>query len=385
MITHTAPTVPSGTVFVSGAGSPAIATAFDGYRGALIVLDPDLRQEFLTYLLPVLRKCVPVVRPLLPGIATGNDDVVVAFGGGRVLDTAKLRAAELGVDWIAIPTKPTAAAFSATASVKDARGVATELVSSPRHVLVLPDLMARTPIELLQAEIADTWSFHTAMADVVLDAMLNGQEWDTAVVPVFNEATRLLTPLRACDLQVPSVLERFTAVQRMIAEVTNEARTTKYVSGTEHLVAHSLAAQGCALSHGLLVGIGIILGRLLQVATTPIAASLESHGFAVMPDPVWHRLEIASRSATKAGAISPALLEQTLMTSRSIRYDHRYTVLDSISHSDCQTALRTLFELSRRGQPPWPVKEEKCSSYVIPIKFKRYSGLPTGRLLTSRR
>jgi glycerol dehydrogenase-like iron-containing ADH family enzyme len=366
MITHAAPTVPGGILFVSEAGSSVIRTAFDGYQGALIVLDPELRQEFVTYLLPLLRKCVPVVRPLLPGHFHRDGDVVVAFGGGRVLDTAKLRAAELGVDWIAMPTKPTAAAFSATASVKDARGVVTELVRPPRHVLVMPDLMARTPIELLQAEIADTWSFHTAMSDVVLDAMINGREWDTTVIPIFNEATRLLAPLHAEDLRIPAVLEGFTSVQKMLAEVTNEAQTTRYVSGTEHLVAHSLAAHGCALPHGVLVGIGIILGRLLQVATTPVNSTLESYGFVHMPDSVWHRLEISTRNAVRAGAISANLLEQTLLTSKFIRHDHRHTVLDSVFQSECQAASRTLCKLPGRGQPTCPVKRRKHAAHPLP-------------------
>jgi glycerol dehydrogenase-like iron-containing ADH family enzyme len=361
MITYTAPIIPAEKLIVSSGQPTAVRTALYGYEGALVVLDPELREAFLAHLLPLLQECLPTVQPLIPGHRVANGGVVVAFGGGTVLDTAKLRAAELGLDWIAVPTKPTAAAFSATASVKDERGVVTEIVSPPRHVLVMPDIMAHTPLELLQAEIADTWSFQTAMADVALDGLANGREWDTAFVPVFNQATRILTPLRAVDLRTPAVLEQFMDVQRMLAEVTNHAHTTRYVSGTEHLIAHSLAAHGCALPHGLLVGIGIVLGRVLQDSTTSVSAELDARGFASMPDTAWRRLKAYARDAIGIGQLGAGLIEQTLHTSKFIRLDHRYTVLDSVSGEACRAALRGVCNNWAGLAGGLAKEEERCS------------------------
>lgn len=323
--------------------------AFDGYRDALVVADPQLRETFSAYLLPLLRVCVPMVRPLPAGGAAG-DGVIVAFGGGTTMDIAKLRAAELGLDWIAVPAKPTAAAFSASASVKDEHGVVTTtFVSPPRQTLILPEVLTRTPLALLEAEIADTWSFQTAVVDVALDGLVNGREWDTDVVPVCNAATRLLAPLHASGLRSPAAAGQLLDVQRVLVRFTDDARTTRYVSGTEHLIAHGLAAQGCELPHGLLVGVGIVLGRLLQDSVPSARAELTALGFEPMPDHAGRRLAAGARRAVTTGRLSQAALRHAVLTSRFIRLDHRHTVLDMASPEQCRAAMLRVCE------------EERCS------------------------
>lgn len=342
MITQAAP-----FVFVSHVESHAIRAAFDGHRDALVVADPQLRGAFFTHLLPLLRECVPAVRPL-PASGPAGDGVVVAFGGGATMDAAKLRAAELGLDWIAIPAKPTAAAFSASASAKDEHGVVTTtFVSPPRQILILPEVLARTPLPLLEAEIADTWSFQTAVADVALDGLVNGREWDEDVVPVCNAATRLLAPLHAAGLRSPAAAGQLLDVQRMLARLTDGARTTRYVSGTEHLIAHGLAARGCMLPHGLLVGVGIVLGRLLQDSVPSARAELTARGFEPMPDHAGRRLATGARRAITTGRLSQAALRRAVLTSRFIRLDHRHTVLDMVGPRQCRATVSRVCEEQR--------------------------------------
>jgi glycerol dehydrogenase-like iron-containing ADH family enzyme len=254
-----------------------------------------------------------------------------------------LQAAELGVDWIAVPTKPTSAAFSATASVKEQGRVSTRVVSPPRHVLLLPEVICDTPLDLLIAELLDTWSFQTAVADVVLHGMANGTAWNAAFIPLFNAATRALAELRPADLRDPAALRRFMDVQHMLAGVTNQERSTRYVSGAEHLIAHSLLAQGCALPHGHQVGLGIALARVLQCSRAALRTTLAERGVLDMPEPAWRRIRTWAASGIRTRRVQMGLLEQALHGASSVRETHRYTVLDAVSGAECRAALTGLF------------------------------------------
>lgn len=335
--------LPAGTSIVTADASSrqAVRVALDGYDRALAMVDPDLEGTFESALLPLIGPHVAVVKD--PGAAQQpSASAIVAFGGGTVLDAAKLRAAETGLDWIAVPTKPTSAAFSATASVKEHGRVSTKVVSPPRYVLLLPEIICGTPLELLTAELFDTWSFQTAVADVILDAVANGSEWNPAFLPVFNTATRSLAGLRPADLRDPAVLERFMDAQRLLAEVTNHERTTRYVSGAEHLIAHSLQVRGCPLPHGLKVGLGIAVAWGLQRSRTALRAELCGCGFLDMPDPDWRRIRAWAARTLWSRDVELRLLAQALRGALSVRRTHRYTVLDTASPGECRAALRGL-------------------------------------------
>jgi glycerol dehydrogenase-like iron-containing ADH family enzyme len=337
-------TLPAGTsiVTIDASSHQAVRTVFDGYDHAVAVVDPDLRETFRSTLLPLIRPHVSTVErphPWQRGPASGT---ILAFGGGTVLDAAKLRAAESGLDWIAVPTKPTSAAFSATASVKEQGRVTTRVVSPPRYVLLLPEILCGTPLDLLTAELFDTWSFQTAVTDVILDAMTNGREWNAAFMPRFNAATRSLADLRPADLRNPVVLERFMDAQRLLADITNYERTTRYVSGAEHLIAHSLQVRGCQLPHGLQVGLGIALARTLQRSRAALRRELRGCGFLAMPDPDWQHIRAWAASVLWARRVELGLLDQALRGALAVRKAHRYTVLDTASPEERCAALTGL-------------------------------------------
>jgi glycerol dehydrogenase-like iron-containing ADH family enzyme len=339
-------TVPAGTsiVTVDTSSHDKVRTVFDAYDHALTMVDPDLRQTFLSRLLPL-------IRPYLSSVELRNDTlpprtsdpwVILAFGGGTVLDAAKTKAAELGVDWIAVPSKPTSAAFSATASVKQQGRVSTRVVSPPRSVLLLADVICATPLDLLTAELHDTWSFQTAVADIVLDAMTNGTAWNAGFVPLFNAATCALAELRPADLRHPAPLERFMGVQCLLASVTNAEHTTRYVSGAEHLLAHSLLMRGCSLAHGHQVCIGIAVARSLQCSRASLYRTVRDFGLLDLPDPAWRRIRAWAATCLRAGRVEQIVLDQALDRALTVRKTHRYTVLDTASQGECRAALRGL-------------------------------------------
>ncbi len=87
-------------------------------------------------------------------------DIIIAVGGGKVLDLSKAVAEDAGLPIVTIPTIPaTCAAWSALTVLYDERGQAAgyrPLLHSPALVLADTDLLAQAPPRYLAAGIGDT-------------------------------------------------------------------------------------------------------------------------------------------------------------------------------------------------------------------------------------
>lgn len=92
-----------------------------------------------------------------PGRAAGCD-VVLSVGGGRVLDTGKSAAAELGVPCVLIPTSPSTCSASSAVVVDytpDGTHIGGRMVKPTVASLIDPELLAAAPDRLLVSGIAD--------------------------------------------------------------------------------------------------------------------------------------------------------------------------------------------------------------------------------------
>lgn len=87
-------------------------------------------------------------------------DVIIAFGGGQLLDTAKCVADNLGIGLINVPTVPSNCACATTKSIVYSEK--HEMIESVRHyrsvdlVLVEPQLLKKAPYKYILSGIGDT-------------------------------------------------------------------------------------------------------------------------------------------------------------------------------------------------------------------------------------
>ncbi|WP_461248834.1 iron-containing alcohol dehydrogenase, partial [Treponema sp. R6D11] len=87
-------------------------------------------------------------------------DVLIAAGGGRVMDTAKLAASYAKVPIITIPTIPaTCAAFTTLSVMYNSKGQQTEYIyreTAPEAVVVDKEILSSAPLRYFYAGVADS-------------------------------------------------------------------------------------------------------------------------------------------------------------------------------------------------------------------------------------
>jgi glycerol-1-phosphate dehydrogenase [NAD(P)+] len=192
--------------------------------------------------------------------------LVVAIGGGRPIDVAKLAASRAGADFVAVPTilshdgmaSPVA---SLVAPDGRRRSIGARM---PAGVVIDVDIVARAPERYLRAGIGDLSSNLTAVEDWRGSHQRTGEGYDE-----FAASIALLGSQAALEVTWPLLDDDIEAVARglvMSGLAMEVAGSSRPCSGTEHLISHALdevRGTGAGL-HGEQVAIGVILTSFLR-------------------------------------------------------------------------------------------------------------------------
>lgn len=213
-----------------------------------------------------------VVRPVTEGSLTeaatlaaeaigGGWSLLVAVGGGRVIDTAKLTAARTGLELVSVPT--TAAHDGLSSPVATLIGHdglrRSHAARMPAGVVLDTTILRQAPARTLRAGVGDLISN--------LTALLDWREADRLGLDVYDEFAAMIAESAArpaLDLLDPTddaALEQLSRGLVMSGLAMAAAGTSRPCSGAEHLVSHSLDAllgRGAAL-HGEQVALGCLL------------------------------------------------------------------------------------------------------------------------------
>jgi glycerol-1-phosphate dehydrogenase [NAD(P)+] len=196
------------------------------------------------------------------------DDVelVVAIGGGRVLDTAKYAASRVGLDWVAVPTTlANDGITSPVASLLDRDGVRQSLgARMPVGVLVDVGLISAAPPLTLRAGLGDLLSNLSAVRDWRLAESHGEDRCDEFSALIAEQAAESV--LSIGNLEGPRALASLARGLIMSGLAMAIAGSSRPCSGSEHLISHALDGRLDVPKnpHGLQVGFAALLTLLLQ-------------------------------------------------------------------------------------------------------------------------
>jgi glycerol-1-phosphate dehydrogenase [NAD(P)+] len=221
--------------------------------------------------------------------ADDGAQVVVGFGGGTALDTAKYLAWKRGLPLVQIPT-----ITSVDAGFTDAIGVRSEgrvrYVGTivPDEVVLDVDLVRSAPARLNRAGVGDVLSCHTGLHDWRAAAAAGaGVAWDQAAAEL-GEA--LLTELGAAvgDIRAGSAdgIRWLAGCYRRIGAACAALGHSRFEEGSEHFWAYAYEhATGVHHVHGELISFAVVAVAHVQGNDPGFAHDLVSRaGVRAHPD-----------------------------------------------------------------------------------------------------
>jgi glycerol-1-phosphate dehydrogenase [NAD(P)+] len=247
---------------------------------------------------------------------------LVALGGGKPIDTAKMAADRLGFPFVSIPTTASHDGIvSGRSSIPEGDTRHSVAADPPVAVVADTEVLAQAPWDLTTAGCADIISNYTAVKDWRLAHRLKNVEYSEYAGALSQMTAEMLVD--AADSIKPGLEESTWIVMKALVSsgvAMSIAGSSRPASGAEHLFSHQLdrLCPGVAL-HGHQVGVGSILAAYLHEGE----------------DGQWRGIERALASlgapttAEELGIDGETLVE-ALTTAHEVR--DRYTILgDGVS------------------------------------------------------
>lgn len=176
---------------------------------------------------------------------TINNDIIIGFGGGQSLDTAKLLARDTGLNWIAVPTAASHDGIASdVASVSHNGYRYSEKCKSPIGVIADLTIIEKAPARLRLAGIGDIICKASSLGEWRLAHEIRDEPFDRRVFSLVRSALesvlhddRLETLIRA-EIDAGRAMSIFGS--------------SRPCSGTEHAISHAMDREKQEL-HGLQV------------------------------------------------------------------------------------------------------------------------------------
>ena len=260
--------------------------------------------------------------------------LIVAVGGGRVIDTAKVVSYNIDIQFVSVPTAASHDGIaSSRASVVTDSGNVSVAAQPPLAIVADTGIIATAPHRLLAAGCADIIANYTAILDWELSHRLTGE----TVSEYAQTLSKITAEILVNNADLVSHNDE-TAVWIVVKALFSSgiamsiAGSSRPASGGEHKFAHMLErlAPGCAL-HGEACGLGTIIGMYLHGGDWKgIRTSLKRIGAPTTPQELGISNEICVEAVLRACEIRP----------------ERFTIFDTgITREAAVAAVEALYEV----------------------------------------
>ncbi|WP_410766250.1 NAD(P)-dependent glycerol-1-phosphate dehydrogenase [Haloferax sp. DFSO60] len=187
---------------------------------------------------------------------------LIALGGGKPIDIAKMASDHLNCGFVSVPTAASHDGIvSGRSSIPEGDTRHSVAADPPLAVVADTELLAEAPWELTTAGCADIISNYTAVKDWQLAHRLQNVEYSEYAGALAQMTAELL--VESADSIKPGLEESAWLVTKALVSsgvAMSIAGSSRPASGAEHLFSHQLdrLAPGRAL-HGHQVGVGAIM------------------------------------------------------------------------------------------------------------------------------
>ena len=250
-------------------------------------------------------------------------DAIVAIGGGRCLDVAKLAASRCELPFVAVPTQLSHDGICSPVSViPDSDGMTQSLsAAAPCAAYFSLATIARSPVRSLRAGVGDLISNPFALRDWELAAttgndVINDEAWHLSIES-YGLIEPVLDRLSEQTLRAPAFLGLLAHALGNSGAAMMLAGSSRPASGGEHKISHAIDIElGGRALHGEQVAFACVITAAMHgLAVEPLIRTLQRLGLPHHP--------------AQLGFSTDALIDVLLAAPRT--RPGRYTVLEKTS------------------------------------------------------
>jgi glycerol-1-phosphate dehydrogenase [NAD(P)+] len=218
-------------------------------------------------------------------------DAIVAIGGGRCLDVAKLAAARAGLGIVTVPTQLSHDGICSPVAVVPNDSGRTESIGAiaPRAVFLSLPTIAEAPLSSVRAGIGDILANPLALRDWALASErgledADQQAWDMSVES-FDRIDEFLDNDVSESARDDRFVRRLADALILSGTAMIQAGTSRPASGGEHEISHAIDEHyGGRAMHGAQVAFGCMVSvALYGEDTAAFAGRLERLGLPSRP------------------------------------------------------------------------------------------------------
>ncbi len=207
------------------------------------------------------------LKTLMENVASEKYDVILGFGGGKSIDTAKYVATNISKPFVSVPTAVSHDGIASPfASIKGLERPISIKVEGPIAIIADTEIIVKAPYRLLAAGVGDLVAKFTAVLDWKLAHKLKNEYYGD-----YAASLALLSAKHV--INYASIIRRGTeesvriVIEALISSgiAMHIAGSSRPASGSEHLFSHALdiVAPKPAL-HGEQCGVGTIMMAYLH-------------------------------------------------------------------------------------------------------------------------